>query len=292
MQRTTQFIVGTMLSVFAALVLAADLPYDQIVRTGVVKVGYREAAFPFSFNTPEKTPSGYSVELCQAALREMGKDLRQPLSIQYVQVSPANRIEKIIAGEIDLECGTTTITKERQKTVNFSSIIFVTGIRALILPDDSIRTARDLLNKLDGKRVAVVDGTTARKVLEYYAPRGIQYVPVKDYKEGIQAVAGGSVTALVGDELLIAGALGTVQTESARKLVFADISYSIEPYGVILSHEDPRLLAAFNSALQRVYASGEAERLLTKWLEKINLKMNTLTRDAFARPATTAAVPF
>ncbi len=292
MQRTTQTIVGIMLLVFSALAVAADLPYDQIMKTGVIKLGHRDSRFPFSFITPEKTPSGYSVELCEAAVREMAKEIKRPLSIQYVEVSLANRIDKVVSGDIDLECGVTTITAERQKAVNFSSIIFVTGIRALIQPDDRIHTARDLLDKLDGQRVAVVESTTARKVLEYYAPRGINFVSVKDYKEGIQAVASGSVIALVGDELLIAGALGTVQTEAARKLVFADISYSIEPYGVALSHSDPRLLAAFNSALQRVYASGEAERLLAKWLEKINMKMNALTHDAFARPATVPAVPF
>ncbi len=288
MQFTIKFIAGILLTVSSFLVMAAESPYDRIMKTGIVKIGYREASFPFSFNTPEKTPSGYSVELCEAALREMGKDLKQPLSTQYVAVSPTNRIDKITAGEIDLECGTTTITKERQASVDFSLMIFVTGVRALIKPENSTRVTRDLA----GQRVAIVDGTSARKVLEFYTPHGIEYVLVKNYKEGVQAVADGSVVAFAGDELLIAGALDPIQAGSAQKLIFSDINYSADPYAVMFNRGDPRLLAAFNLAVRRLYESGEAERLLVKWLAKINLGINTLTRDALIRPATMHAMPF
>ena len=47
--------------------------------------------------------------------------------IVYVPVTADERMPKIVAGTIDLECGSTTANAERARTVAFSPIFFLAG---------------------------------------------------------------------------------------------------------------------------------------------------------------------
>ena len=48
-----------------------------------VKLGYREASPPFSFLDEAKRPIGYSLELCEAVVEEIGAEVDSPgLKIQ------------------------------------------------------------------------------------------------------------------------------------------------------------------------------------------------------------------
>ena len=59
-------------------------------------------------------------------------------------VTPANRIDKVIDGSVDIECGSTTSNVERQKLVAFSPVIFVCGTKLLVRRSSNVKSYRDL----------------------------------------------------------------------------------------------------------------------------------------------------
>src|SRR5438874_12113170 len=86
-----------------------------------VRLGYREASPPFSFLDQTGRPIGYSLELCEAIVDEIGVEVDQPsLKIDYVKVTSETRIPAVLDNKIDLECGSTTANAERSRRVAFS----------------------------------------------------------------------------------------------------------------------------------------------------------------------------
>ena len=70
----------------------------------VVRLGYRESSPPFSFLDQANRPIGYSLELCEAVVEEIGAEVDSTnLKIEYVKVTSETRIPALIKNEIDLE---------------------------------------------------------------------------------------------------------------------------------------------------------------------------------------------
>ena len=70
----------------------------NIKKTHVVRLGYRESSPPFSFMDPSNRPIGYSLELCEAIVDEIGIEVDDAnLSIEYVKVTSDDRIPAVVA---------------------------------------------------------------------------------------------------------------------------------------------------------------------------------------------------
>lgn len=261
----------------------------RIAESGSINIGVRAQSAPFSFIN-QGVPRGYVVDLCRAIVAELkrGQHLNIP-TIRYIEVTSKDRIEKVAKGEVDMECGSTTITADRLAKVEFSHMTFVTGLRALIL-DRYQAQSRSLLDTLDRGRIAIVDGTTAEKVLTWWKPEAKQnLLRVKDYSAGVAAVAAGKAYTMVGDEVLIESAVS--EFKGSEKFAYSAIGYSVEPYGIALPKNDPAFVAAVNRALTKIYSSGRAEKMLVAWLGPRNLQINNLTRDALVRPGRHVSTP-
>ena len=65
----------------------------NIKATRTVRLGYREASPPFSFLDQANRPIGYSLELCEAIVEEIGSEVDDAnLRIDYVKVTSETRI--------------------------------------------------------------------------------------------------------------------------------------------------------------------------------------------------------
>jgi len=71
-------------------------------------------------------------------------------------VTSDTRMDAVISGKVDLECGSTTSNLERQKSVAFSPIIYVAGTKIMVQRGSGIGSYRDL----GGKTLVVTSGTT------------------------------------------------------------------------------------------------------------------------------------
>src|SRR3954453_16567801 len=68
-----------------------------IKKDHVVRLGYRESSPPFSFMHPSNRPIGYSLELCEAVVDEIGIEVDDTnLRIEYVKVTSDDRIPAVV----------------------------------------------------------------------------------------------------------------------------------------------------------------------------------------------------
>ena len=129
----------------------------NIKRTHTVRLGYREASPPFSYLDQANRPNGYSLELCQAIVEEIGAEVDDAnLKIDYVKVTPETRIPAVLNNKIDLECGSTTASPDRARRVAFSPMIYVAGTKLMVPEASAVSSITDL----KGKTIVVTRGTT------------------------------------------------------------------------------------------------------------------------------------
>lgn len=255
----------------------------QIKEAGVVRLGYRERAIPFSYVGAEGRPVGYTLDLCRAIVATIAADLgRSELGIDYVRVTPQDRIAQVVDGAVDLECGATTNTAERRRQVAFSPVIFVTGTRLAVPRGSKIRYPSDLR----GRPVVVVSGTTNEAAMrEYDRLNGlaIRFVAADDYRTALTLLTTGGADALAADDILLRGLLAQTRQSTEFRLVGDMLSF--EPYGIMYARGDRALADAVERTLRGLAESREIVWLYDRWFERplpsgerIGLPMGTQLR--------------
>jgi glutamate/aspartate transport system substrate-binding protein len=236
---------------------------DKIKETGTINLGYRETSRPLSFAGKDGKPTGYSVDLCEQVASAVRHALKfSELKINWVTVTPAERIPKLIKGVIDLECGSTTITFGRMEQVAFSHMIFVDGGGLLATSSSGIRGLKDL----GGKRVGVIPNTTTEKALGAALDRlSLQatVMTVSEHGEGLRALEEGRLDAYASDRLLLAGLLATAKDPAALRL--SGEYYSYEPYALMMRRGDNAFQAQVNRTLSALYRSDEIVPIYERW---------------------------
>src|SRR3954451_10400635 len=126
MQMASLLLAGCFLTTAAVAQIAGEglsPTLAAIKKDHVVRLGYRESSPPFSFLDPSNRPIGYSLELCEAVVEEIGAQVDNAhLQIDYVKVTSNDRIPAVLNNKIDLVCGSTTANAERAKQVAFSPL--------------------------------------------------------------------------------------------------------------------------------------------------------------------------
>jgi len=253
-----------MLSVPAA---AQTGTLEKIRQTGVITMGYTDGSAPFSSRDANGQPQGYSVELC----REIASGIRAQLKLtaletRWVELTIQNRLEAVRSGRVDIECSTTTWTLSRAAEVDFSLITFVDG--GSILTRSESDTGR--LSDFNGKRIAVITGTTTEKVIrESLAGRSIkaEVVTVKTRDAGMQLLDQRKVDGFASDRMVLIGVVLATPAKGVFKLL--DEDFSIEPYAFALPRGDADYRLAVNRVLARLYRTGEINRIYNQWLGRI-----------------------
>ena len=252
--------------VLAAAVGAAEpsLTLDRIRAEGVIHLGYRNGAAPFSFKERDGTVRGYSVELCTRVAAGIQKQLGlTALKLEWTPVAAGDRLESVTKGKVDIECGTTTITLSRYARVDFSLPIFVDG--GSVLTNTDARLSR--LVDLKGKRVAVIAGTTTETALkrELAAINAkAELVQVSDGAAGLALLNAGKVDGYAGDRIVLVS-LRAGNADPAR-LTLLDGDFSFEPYALVVRRDDPDFRLAVNRALVEIYRSGDIDDVFYRWL--------------------------
>jgi len=249
----------------SAPVFAADLDgtLKKIKRTKTITLGYHESARPFSFASAEGKPAGYSIDLCSLVTASVGNQLGLPdLQLKWVKVSLESRIQAVARGTIDLECGTTTTALSRYELVDFSLLTFIDGASLLVTDASGIQG----VSNLDGKRVALIAGTTtATQLTEALRKRNVTatIVTVKDHAAGVAALDEGAADAYASDRVILTGIGRTAK--HPEKLSLLGEFFSYEPYGLMLRRDDAGFRLSVNRTLAQLYRSREIVPIFEKW---------------------------
>lgn len=196
---------------------------------GTILIGYRDSAPPFSFLNKARQPVGFSLDLCHGIAEDVARALNRDLiesdapswqtgvRIVYVPVAAEERLPKIVAGAIDLECGSTTANVERAKTVAFSPIFFLAGTKLLVKLVNG-RPDVPSYRALAGHTVVVGSGTTNAAALHRLATTvspPITVTEVASLDTAYDMLAAGKADAFASDDILLAGFIAT-RTDGKR----------------------------------------------------------------------------
>jgi len=197
----------------------------------VVHLGYRESSPPFSFLDQANRPIGYSLELCEAIVEEIGVEVDEPeLKIDYVKVTSDDRIPAVVQGKVDLECGSTTANAERGKQVAFSPLIFVAGTKLMVQKGSSLASVADL----KGKTVVVTKGTTNEQAMHNADKKfslGMTILVAPDHEQSYQMLADGKADAFATDDILLSGLIARHKSQDKFRVIGDYLSY--DPYGIM-----------------------------------------------------------
>jgi len=263
----------------------------RIRDTGVLTIGVRETSVPFSYLDAQKQPQGYSVDLCLRVADVVKAELKMPrLEVKFVPVSSSNRIPALLEGKIDLECGSTTNTRDRQKQVAFAYTTFVAGIKMLAKKSSNVNSIEDLR----GKAVVVTTGTTSEKMLKALNDERVLKINIlesKDHGESFKAVEDGKAIAFPMDDVLLYGLISKAKKPDDFAVVGKYLS--VEPYAIMMRKDEPQFEKLVNRALIDLFQSGEIRRIYAKWFntKDLTVPLNQYLKEAFQTPNTYPAWP-
>ncbi len=249
----------------SAPALAAELTgtMKKIKDTGTIVIGHREASIPFSYLDDQQRPIGYSMDICARIVEAVKKELNLPnLQVKYNPVTPQTRIPLMANGTIDLECGSTTNTVERQKQVAFAVTTFITGTKLLVKKDSGLKSIDDL----KGKTVVVTQGTTNERAVKQINDEknlGIRFLHAKDHAESFLTVETGRAVAFPMDHILLYGLIANSKNPAEWDVVGDFLSF--DPYAIMLRKDDPQWKKFVDAVIIGMMKSGELEKLYNKW---------------------------
>ena len=257
-------IVIALLPMMAAQAEEADAALARIRQNKAVTIGFRESAAPFAYLDERRQPSGYSIDICNRIVAEIGRKLAiAGIETRYVPVTPQTRIPLIANGTVDIECGTTVNSLNRQEQVDFSYAIALAEGRMLVKASSGISSLPDL----HGKIVALAAGTTAERYVRAALDRGninVRVLQVRDNAEGLLAVSSQRVDAFINDAVLLGGTLQKSQDKASFAVVGPPLSF--EQVAFMVGKNNSGLLTIVNDAIARMLASGELQKLYDKWI--------------------------
>ncbi len=258
----------------------------NIKKTHVVHLGYRESSPPFSFLDQAGRPIGYSLELCEAVVDEIGVEVDDAnLKIEYVKVTSDDRIQAVLANKIDLECGSTTANAERAKQVAFSPLMFVAGTKLMVPKASAVQSVTDL----KGKTVVVTKGTTNEQAM-HNADRkfslGLNIVTSPDHEQPYQMLSDGKADAFATDDILLYGLI--VRHKSQDKFRVTGDFLSYDPYGIMFRKGEPQLSDVVERAFRKLGSGHDLIPLYNQWVvarlptgERMNVSISPQLEDAF-----------
>lgn len=241
-----------MTRIIAALLVLAALAGPAMAETTLVFA--TDATWPpMEFVNEKKQVVGYSIEFITAAGKEAG----------FTPVFKNTAWDGIFAGlaarKYDAIVSSVSITKERQKTMDFSEPYY-TVRQALIVGKNS--RARSLAD-LKGQKVGGQIGTTG-----YFAIKAAAGLEPKSYDEiglAMEDLNVGRIAAVVCDDPVAAN-YALDKYRDKLKIAAVIETGEAEHYGVAVSKGNDRTLALINKGIAAVKAKGLDKELKMKWI--------------------------
>ena len=228
---------------------SSDSVSSELITEGTLTVGSDIPFPPFEQGKPPNY-DGFDIELVNAIADEMSLD------VKIVDTAFDTIFTDVAQGKFDLVASASTITPEREKTVNFSAPYYEAE-QALVVPTGSdIASVEDLA----GKTVATQDGTTG----EAFANDETDAGEVRGLPNGpdtINAVKTGQTEAAIIDQPVAQDAIDKGQTgfEVATTIPTGEL------YGLAFSKQTPALLSAVDDALANIKKDGKMDEIYKKW---------------------------
>ena len=233
---------GVLIALMSLGVAAHADTLDDIKKAGKVRIAIDTAIPPFGMTDDKMQPAGSDVETAKL----LAQDLGVPLEI--VTTTGPSRIPALQSNKADLVISTLSITPDRAKVIDFSVPYadhpsVVAGLKTV-----QIKSLADL----DGKKVAVVRGTTQDSDLTKQA-KGAQIVRYEDDATMAVAVASGQADILATARSL----LPAISKKNPARTVEPKITMQTNWLAIGVRKDEPKLLAWLNDWVKANLRNGQ-----------------------------------
>lgn len=255
---------------------------ERIRQTGTLVLAYRENAVPFSY-LHQGQPVGFGVDIAKAVADDLREVLGLPrLNIRWNAVTLSTRIPLITTNTVDMECATTTHTRNRAQQVGFSRTFYVS--------EEGVATRTS--DTSSSQKTAAVESTTTASRLR---AAGKDVLAVPSNRNGMLALSQGKVDAFVAAMPLLASERLQLGEAGQAIILNATDSAMPEAFACMLPLGDTAFITQVNKTLERLMRNGEMTRLHDRWFTQpippgnraLNLPMNKATREAYDTPNST-----
>lgn len=248
---------------------------EKIARTRVFTVGAQPDAIPFSFRDNTGEWQGFSVDLARLVHQEVEREVGRLVELKFARVTPATRIPSLLNEQVDMIAEVMTHTRERDRLVDFSITMFVTGQQLLVRSESPIQSHGDLI----GKRVGADRGTTNANTIVEREPR-LHLILFDSASGGFEALQAGRIDAYTNDGVVLAGLKATAGDPNAWRIAGQFISY--EPYAFAMRENDSRFRDLVNNTLMAAIQNRKYIALYNKWLGPLGMVPYPISADVQA----------
>ncbi len=207
---------------------------------------------PFAFEEDGEY-TGFDMELTRAIAKGMGLEHEvKDIGFEGLQSGAA-----LSAGTCDIGAAAMTITKEREKNLDFSDPYY-DSLQSLLVPAKSSFK----LDEAKGKTIAVKQGTTGEAYAQKHAPKGAEIKSFPSNSELYPALESGAADAVMMD------LPSNLQHQKDGTFVISEKYDTGEQYGMPVKTGNKKLLDAVNTELKELKDDGTYDKLYDKYFSE------------------------
>jgi len=226
----------------------------KIRARGFLIAGVDQSTFHFGYLNPlDGKIAGFDIDMVRAIAAAI---FGNPGKVEFRAISDAQRIPDIQSGAVDIVAHTMTITCDRLKQVDFSTVYFDAGQRVLVQTNSPVTS----IAGLGSKKVCATTGSTSIANIKA-APSHPIPVAVPYWTDCLVLLQQGDVDAISTDDSILAG---LAAQDPWTKIVGP--RFSNEPYGLAISQQHPDFVRFVNAVLQRLRTDGQWAASYAHWI--------------------------
>jgi polar amino acid transport system substrate-binding protein len=226
----------------------------KIRARGYLLAGVDQSTYHFGFLNPlTGNIEGFDIDMIRAVAKAIfGR--ADASTIHFKAISDKDRIPDITNSTVDIVAHTMTITCDRLKEIDFSSVYFEAAQKVLVLKTSHAAS-------LAGLRGQKVCATTGSDSVDKINAAGAIAVQVPYWTDCLVKLQQNDVAAVSTDDSILDG---LAAQDPWTKIIGGRLTN--EPYGLAISKQHPEFVRFVNAVLEQLRTDGQWKSIYQQWL--------------------------
>ena len=170
--------------------------WSQIESDGELKVAIKDNLRPLGFTDETGNLAGLEIDIARKLASELLGDAD---AIAFFPVNNQDRLQVILADEVDLAIARVAVTTSRSRVVDFSPYYYLDGT-GIVTPNNQIKN----VGSLGSSKIAVLENSATIAVIRNRLPKAT-LIGVDSYQAGLELMETNQADAFAGDRSILTG---------------------------------------------------------------------------------------